>query len=333
MNRQQKIQKLQKRKAITKPETKADFSILLEALESAVEEFAHTMGVGVDINKVDELINSLKEVRSFHDSVDAFQEAVKAIPPELKVASLGEFLTALKQIKIQPPDVHIKATDYTKLIERFLVILTKLDDNIKSLTAKPGQKAEDFLPYRRVVKKGNIFIFDDMPTQAGGISHGGGGSSAASGGLTDTELRASPVPVQATIDTSAIATSDIQTNRSQKSQITDGTDDLPIGGVLTLTGTETTSGDRTILSVAGGTFVKIYHISFVPTSSATVDQDVVLKVGTTARMGWRTNFNGGGFAHSPKNGQAWIEGADGEDIVLNLSAADPIRYNITYGLG
>lgn len=107
---------------------------------------------------------------------------------------------------------------------------------------------------------------------------------------------------------------------------------IPAGAITPKTGTVTASGDTVILSVSAGQYVKLYHISFVPTTGSGVDRDVVLKIGTTSIMGWRTNTSGGGFAHSPKNGQAWFEGADGEDVILNLSGADSIRYNITYDL-
>ena len=126
---------------------------------------------------------------------------------------------------------------------------------------------------------------------------------------------------------SALPTGD---NAIGRVKITDGTDIVSIGAVSATTNIITLSGDNTILSIDAGFKVKLYHFSFVPTTSSTTDRDVILKIGSNAQMGWRTNTNGGGFAHSPKNGQAWLEGADGEDVVLNLSGADSVRWNLTY---
>lgn len=114
------------------------------------------------------------------------------------------------------------------------------------------------------------------------------------------------------------------------SSLTDGTDTLPIGPVTPKTDVISTAGDNTVLSVAPGTRVRLYHISFVPTVSAAADLDVVLKIGASLINGWRTNFKGGGFSRSPKSGQGWWEGGDGEDVIFNLSAAEPIRYNLEY---
>lgn len=114
--------------------------------------------------------------------------------------------------------------------------------------------------------------------------------------------------------------------------LTDGTDDLLIGPIEYKTDVVSAGGDTPILSVAAGSKVQLYHVSFVPTVAAAVDQNVVVKIGTNSVTGWRTNFKGGGFSRSPKNGQGWWEGANGEDVIINLSSADPIRYNLEYAI-
>lgn len=146
-------------------------------------------------------------------------------------------------------------------------------------------------------------------------------SQVVTGPLTDLELRASDVPVSVS-----------NFPASQNVVITDGTDDLPIGADTPLTGLLSASGDTPVLSVPSGSKVLLYHVSFVPTTGATVDQDIVIKIGSTSVCGWRTNKNGGGFSRSPKNGQGWWEGGDGDDVIISLSAADPIRYNIDYDI-
>jgi hypothetical protein len=97
-----------------------------------------------------------------------------------------------------------------------------------------------------------------------------------------------------------------------------------------LTGVATGLGNTVILAVAPGTKVRIYHWSAVPTTASIADRDIVFKIGSTNIQGWRTNVNGGGWAHSPKNGLSYFEGGDGEDVIINLSGADSIRWNLSY---
>lgn len=67
--------------------------------------------------------------------------------------------------------------------------LIDLEANIK-----PKQTTDEFVPMRRVVRRGNKLEFDD--SYWGGS--GGGGSSGSSNGLTDAQLRATPVDVTLT---------------------------------------------------------------------------------------------------------------------------------------
>lgn len=116
---------------------------------------------------------------------------------------------------------------------------------------------------------------------------------------------------------------------TQRVQHTDGTYSASIGKLTTATGVATASGDTTIVTVDPGDKIQIYAVSFVPTTSSTNDRNVTIKIGSTPVIGWRTVTAGGGYAESYKNDQ-WIEGADGEDAVINLSGADSIRWNIKY---
>jgi hypothetical protein len=135
-----------------------------------------------------------------------------------KHLDLSQYFTNLERsIEKNSPLTHVSKTkiqDFSKLLEAVKEnkpIETKIDLNklekavvnieqyIRENTEKSDQGAEKYQPVRRVVKVGNRFIFDDNFTNAGG----GGGSS---GGLTNAELRASPVPVSASIDTTGLAT-------------------------------------------------------------------------------------------------------------------------------
>ena len=119
------------------------------------------------------------------------------------------------------------------------------------------------------------------------------------------------------------------TNYIGKTRLTDGTNDAYLGALTVATGVATISGDTTMVSVSAGFKILIFALSFVPTTSSTTDRDVIIKLGATNKIQWRTNTNGGGYAESFKNNQ-WIEGADGEDVVINLSGADSVAWNIKY---
>lgn len=118
---------------------------------------------------------------------------------------------------------------------------------------------------------------------------------------------------------------------TQPTQHTDGTYSARIGALSYASGVATSTGDTTILNVSGGFKVLIYALSFVPTTASTDDRDVIIKIGSNTVSGWRTVSAGGGYAESYKNDQ-WIEGADGEDVVINLSGSDSIRWNLKYKL-
>lgn len=124
----------------------------------------------------------------------------------------------------------------------------------------------------------------------------------------------------------------LATDGSQKTQLTDGTDDLPLGPVTAATGTVSSSGDSPIVAVPGGQKIRLFHISFVPDPGSSNDVVVIVKIGAAEKYTWRCNKAGSGFSRSPKSGQGWVAGADGEDLILNLSAAESVSWNAEYDL-
>jgi hypothetical protein len=101
-------------------------------------------------------------------------------------------------------------------------VVNAINSMAVKLEANSSQKADDFIPYRRVIKVGKRFVFDDDKMNVNVMGGGGGSSSVqiplvrdtddgqaiavvnpdgsniggggSGGGLTDTELRATPVP-------------------------------------------------------------------------------------------------------------------------------------------
>lgn len=179
MNRQQKIATLQKNKSTKKPETVADYVALHKMMEATVADFKHLLARGIDVNELDVLIDRLEAIGVLNKSVGELKEAFSnfpVIPEEIKLASVGEFLKALESIKIEPV-VNIPAQkeqpqspDYTGTIRKIAIALEKFALATKEASKTASQRAQDFIPYRRVVKKGNAYLFDDVPTQQGGPS-------------------------------------------------------------------------------------------------------------------------------------------------------------------
>lgn len=148
------------------------------------------------INQVEELKKSLVFSKNF----EKIEKAIKEIPSEVKVSNFTELIKSIDTIKLGNNNIvkSIKA----------------LIDTIEEHT--PSQLPENYMPTRRVRRIGTRYVFDDDPMQVNVSGGGGGGTSiptlngavpvvnpdgsnigggGSSGGLTDTELRATPVSV------------------------------------------------------------------------------------------------------------------------------------------
>lgn len=139
---------------------------------------------------------------------------------------------------IPKPVVNTTKTEIPKWLASEKGIATLNDSVIKVVEAlidleaniKPKQNADEFVPMRRVVRRGNKLEFDD--SYWGGS--GGGGSSGSSNGLTDAQLRATPVDV-------TLTTGDIEIGAVE---LKNGTDDtratVTAGNALKVDGSATT---------------------------------------------------------------------------------------------
>ena len=192
MKRQQKIESIKKRSQATKDKSKQEF---IELLDERVNALKGIFNQEIDIN-LDNLLAELKSVNSLSDSVDELNTAIKSIklpdyPKKLKVEGIESLVTALKNSKQE-------TVDFSPIQQA----ISKLDQLISKVEAikvpENSQNPKDYIPMRRVVAIGNNFVFDDGFT--GSSSSGGGGSSSSSStGLTDAELRATPVPISGTV--------------------------------------------------------------------------------------------------------------------------------------
>jgi len=226
MNRQEKLAKLHKGKARTNPESLKDYTLLADAMEAIVVNFSQLLKAGVDINDLDLLTDRLESIDGLSEEVATLKDAIAnfpELPNEVKIASVDEFINALKEIKIEPPAVilpeqkEIKLPDYSGAVKRMAEAMSRFALATTKANSKPAsQRPADYVPYRRVIKDGNSLKFDDNPSQGGGPSGGGvptveatgaliaipvsnpdGSLIGGGGGLTDVQLRATAVPVAA----------------------------------------------------------------------------------------------------------------------------------------
>lgn len=183
MSRQAKITKLQKNRARKAPEALADYAVLASVMEATVADFKKTLKSGVEINDLDVLVDRLEGITELKSSVDELKNAIKtfpALPEEVKIASVNEFLAALSEIKIQVPDIIVpeqkqEIPDYSKSVIKLAQAIESMAISIKANAPKaPSQNAKDFIPYRRVIKVGNLYKFDDEPTPKASAAAGGG---------------------------------------------------------------------------------------------------------------------------------------------------------------
>ena len=152
-----------------------DYQQNLDAINNSLVSLIQKFEAGVNVNNIKEVENKTDLiVKNFRD-----------MPKSFKV-------TNLKDIKL---DTKGLATD--KAIKELEGGLANIANQLGQLDEllQPAQLPENFVPFRRVVKVGNRLQFDDSSWSG---ASGGGGSSST--GLTDAELRATPVPVSMSSD-------------------------------------------------------------------------------------------------------------------------------------
>ncbi len=102
-----------------------------------------------------------------------------------------------------------------------------------------------------------------------------------------------------------------------------------IGASLsTAVGDKADSGDTTVVTIAATDKVRIYGISI--SADATLTGDIIIKIGSTQKTIKMRNAIVGGTHWIMPLSDNYIEGADGEDVVLNNSVAEDISYAIYY---
>ena len=200
--------------------TKEQFEAFIGDLGAVLAQGVRVEGLG----DVDSIVCRIEAYgQDIADLVGRIVECTAAIPnlDELRLPDTIELKTVTDPKLL---DALEKVGDDGLLLEKFKALdetLILLSDALtKDQTA--GQTEEDYQPVRIVLgREGSLKFLENWPTP---VFSGGGGSGGTSGGLTDAQLRASPVPVSGsvTVSTTGLATDSNQTSGAQKTQVVDG---------------------------------------------------------------------------------------------------------------
>lgn len=136
-------------------------------------------------NQLSELDKRLDFAPFFKSLENSITKNKTTQPTKIKIDGFSKLLNAVADNKPMPVKIDLKAFEKS---------IVNIEQYIKENTKSSDQGAEDYLPYRRVVKMGNRLVFDDNLTNPGG---GGGGSSSNGGGNTTVDNFPTEYPLPA----------------------------------------------------------------------------------------------------------------------------------------
>lgn len=233
--RQARLQALKNRKTKQAEQVKVDQQSQKELLASIASLQDNISALEASLSA-----NGTAYTKSQKDLAQNFTTLREILEAGLNVNNIKDIKQAkeiiVSNLKDLPkPVVNTTKTEIPKWLASEKGIATLNDSVIKVVEAlidleaniKPKQTADEFVPMRRVVRRGNKLEFDD--SYWGGSGGGGGGSSSGggtTGGLTNAELRATAVdvniaiPIDVGVKNTADATIDPATEQKQDSAIT-----------------------------------------------------------------------------------------------------------------
>lgn len=177
MDRKDKLEAYQTNQRMKEMQFFSETEVLVDTFIEQFAKFRESLDAGLDVN-VDDLMAELKQINALRDDITALDKSISEIkipnmPDSVEVVGLASLvknidkLTRKEVVKVEQADLsHLK------------IISGRLDKLIAKVIAikapAQGQKLSDYLPMRRVVKVGNVFMWDDSFYTGGG----GGGSSS-----------------------------------------------------------------------------------------------------------------------------------------------------------
>ena len=199
--RQEKLERLKKNKAARNTVIVTSTEPFAKAIEEKIDLLKDTLGGGVQITNLDDLLSQLEALQSFQHEVKELRESIKIleIPSEITVTGLDSLIDATKIIsERKDKDIIIEKTDFTSVIKAIDKLSAKV---IAQKVPAQGQSPNDYVPMRRVVKiDGMGLVYDDSFYTGGGgggstnngiINGANGGSATVTGGKLDVNATAS----------------------------------------------------------------------------------------------------------------------------------------------
>lgn len=167
----------------------------LDQIKQSIEALASALNVNVEYPDIESLLKKLDNLEHLPDSFTDIKNMSLVVSNKLQI--LTDEKNKKQIISVRGfAEANKRWENIDKNIDKF----AQLPESIDALTEKikQGQNPDDYKPVRIVIGGDGIPLkfLKDMPVSRGG--GGGGSSSSSSVGLTDTELRASPVPVSGT---------------------------------------------------------------------------------------------------------------------------------------
>lgn len=266
-----------------------------------------------DFEKLADQLKLLNETLDLRKELNELKDEVKNSKTKVvEVDKLNDLIKVVKENKPLPVNI-----DLSKLEKAIIQVQQRIQES-----STVEQAPEEFQPIRRVVKVGNRLVFDDQPTPT--IRSGGGGtssSSSSSSGLTDAELRASPVEVEGTVTVNTGLT-DAQLRAADVKITLDG-ETVPVTGTF-WQATQPVSG--TVTATPTGTYTTKEVRSATPTQTSVNDTAVstTLIASNANRLG-ATIFNDSTVALYVKLGGT----ASTTSFTIKLDAQD--YYEIPFG--
>lgn len=102
---------------------------------------------------------------------------------------------------------------------------------------------------------------------------------------------------------------------------------LPLTSISATTVDATASGDNTIVSITNTP--RLYYVSLSANGANSADVTAIVKIGATNK--YKVSLKAGAiWARNIGAGRSYVTGASGEDIIVNLSAAQTVHVSVEY---
>lgn len=147
----------------------------LKKVEKAIASLYELIN-GQEPLDLSELEKQLVTLNGRLDLTEAFQGLTKAVEgSKTETVGIKDFSALLAAVKANKP-VPIPNVDFSSLEKAIIEVQQKVQE-----ASLPNQAPEEYTAVRRVIKVGNLLVFDDQQTPSRGGGGGGGSSQSDSG--------------------------------------------------------------------------------------------------------------------------------------------------------